>query len=202
MLPAMRRRRTLVIVLSLLPALLAAALWARSYRRRDLLAWDATRAGASDTESRRLTCQVYSSWGRLCLLSYSRPDATETNPARPLSLQSGDRASTEPLSELARTQLVQAGLMNPGPLGFAYSQNVSPMTSGTHTWTAAVLPWWSVTLVALTLPAYLCYRAWHPRTVPTDAAAPDADVNQRPAGRRPPTAHTPSPLPSPGGRGR
>jgi hypothetical protein len=154
----MRHRRVLVIVLSLLPTLLAAALWARSYRRRDLLAWDSGRA-----ESRRLTCQVYSSWGRVCLLSYSRPDAAEPAPRRNLSLQSGDRTTTEPLSETARNQLQQAGVMGPGPLGFAYAQHVGSMSSGTHVWTAAVLPWWCVSIVAFALPVYLSVRALRPR---------------------------------------
>jgi hypothetical protein len=157
----MRRRRVLLLVLAVLPVLAAAALWARSYRRRDLLAWDAARA-----ESRRLTYQVYSSWGRVCLLSYSRPDAVETAPPRTLSLQSGDRAATEPLSETVRNQLQQAGVMGAGPLGFNYSQHVGAMSSGTHVWTAAVLPWWCVTALTLAVPAYLSARALRPRAAP------------------------------------
>jgi hypothetical protein len=156
------RQRILVIVLALLPVVLAAGMWVRSYWRRDQLGWGMDRA-----ESRRVSCRVYSSWGRVYLLSYSRP-SDGTDDAERLSLQSGDRTSTEAMADAARNQLQQAGVMSTSQWSLAYSQHVGSMSAGTHVWTAAVVPWWVFTAIALAVPAYAVRSLLRRRTATVD----------------------------------
>lgn len=177
-----RRRRILLFLLALIPVAATSVLWARSYRRRDRLIWDTDRP-----DSRRATCQVYSSWGRFNLLSYSRPSPGESGADRtPLSFESGNRADTEPIGEAVRNHLQQAGVMRVNALGFGYGQHVGAMSSGNHVWTAMVIPWWSITAVALALPAYLSYRAARP--------AGPAPENTPAADPRPPAPNRPEPF--------
>jgi hypothetical protein len=149
------RRRILWTVAALAPAVVAAALWARSYGRRDRLAWEADRP-----EARRVTCQLYSGRGRLCFASYSRP--AERGHPQPTSFTSGDRASTGDMAEDVHVQLQQAGVIGNGTLGFAWSQHLASLTSGSHVWTGGVVPWWALT-VLLATPAYATYRRLRPR---------------------------------------
>jgi hypothetical protein len=162
-----RRRVILVVVLMLLP-LGTAGIWARSYWRRDQLrlAWDRG-------ESRRVVCRVYSSWGRVGLLSYSWPvDAGMSGGDEGPALMSGDRAATEAMAEEVRGQMRQAGIMGVNPLGFAYAQHAGAMASGSHVWTAAVVPWWAVTAATLAAPGYVVVRAVRKRRA--EAAVGDA----------------------------
>lgn len=167
------RRRILLVVLALLPAVAAAVLWARSYRRRDRLLWEADRG-----EGRRVVCHLYSSRARVCFASYSRPVDPGVAPPVPTSFQSGDRASTGAMSEEVNNQLQQAGVVGAGPFGFAYSRHAAAMVSGTHVWTGAVVPWWAVTVV-MALPAYLAYLRVRPKKPPT--AEPPEEVAPAPA---------------------
>ena len=179
-----KRRRILLTLLALAPAVLAAALWARSYWRRDRLAWDAERP-----ESRRATCQLYSSRGRVCFASYSRP--ADGHPA-PWSFQSGDRDSTN-LAEDVHVQLQQAGVVGNSAFGFGWSRHVASLTSGTHVWTGGVIPWWAVVLLAAT-PAFMTWRALRPREPKGEDAPRDA------AEQPPPRAAPPPQVMRPGGR--
>jgi hypothetical protein len=155
------RRRILWTSVALAPAVLAAVLWVRSYWRRDRLAWETERP-----EARRAACQLYSSRGRLCFASYSRPAEGH---AAPWLFQSGDRASTSDMAEEVHLQLQQAGVMGTGAFGFAWSQHVASLLSGTHAWTGMMVPWWALTLL-MTAPALIALRSLRPRTSNDEAA--------------------------------
>ena len=170
-----RRRRILVVALALLPAVTAAQ-WARSHWRRDRLTWESDRG-----EGRRIVCHLYSSRGRVCFASYSRPVSGGT--PQPWSFQSGDRASTAAISEEVNNQLMQAGIVARNALGFAYSQHVGSMSSGTHVWTGAIVPWWAVTLTSA-LPACVALRRGRERR-PEDHDTAD-QVDTAPAPPQPP----------------
>lgn len=188
------RRRILWTVAALAPAVVAGALWGRSYWRRDRLAWEADRP-----EARRVACQLYSSRGRVCFASYSRP--VDGSHPQPTSFTSGDRDSTTDMAQDLYVQLQQAGVVGGGTLGFAWSQHLAPLTSGTHTWTGAVVPWWAIT-VLLAAPAYLTHRRVRPRPpepeqqpaepvaaeLPARPAPPFPEL--RPTGRPPPRRPT------------
>jgi hypothetical protein len=163
-----KRGRIVVISLGLLPLLAAAGLWARSYWRRDLVTWEAERP-----ESRRATCGLYSSRGRVCFISHSQQLDEPAPPTKGMAWQSGDRASTVPLADLVRNQLQQAGVLDSSQVLPSYSQYVGAMSSGTHVWTGMVVPWWVVTALAVGPPVY-AIRVTRRKAAPDDEAPPAA----------------------------
>jgi hypothetical protein len=182
------RRRILWTVAALLPAVLAAGAWARSYARRDRLSWEVDRP-----DSRRAACQLYSSRGRLCFASYSR--SVDGAGGRPWSFESGDRAGTTDMAQDVHVRLQQAGVMGNGALGFAWSQHLASMSSGTHVWTGGVAPWWALAVLMAT-PAYVVYRWLRPKQQEAPAGAGADESPPRPA----PAPPTTRPTTRPGGR--
>ena len=157
-----RGRAILAAVLLVAPAAVAGGLWWRSYSRRDILVW-----GNDQSGQRVELCRLYSSWGRVGFLSYSRPlEPGESTGGAPFQFHTGDRASTELQAGEVRNQLQQAGVLKTNALGAAYSQHVGTLASGEHAWTAAVLPWWMVTAVALVVPASVARKILRARKAP------------------------------------
>ena len=165
-----RRRAILAAALLVAPAVVAGALWWRSYHRRDILVW-----GNEQARQRVELCRLYSSWGRVGFLSYSRPlEPGESRGGVPFQFHTGDRASTELQAAEVRNQLQQAGVLKTNALGAAYSQHVGSLAGGEHAWTAAVVPWWMVTAAALLLPVSVAVKVLRARNARVSEAAPAA----------------------------
>jgi len=149
-----RRRLILVWFLLLLPAAGAGAQWARSYGRRDIFVW-----GNGQPPGRCEVCRAYSSSGRFVFLSHSYPlpEGGDEGPM-PFAFYTGDRNVTAERAKEVYGQMAQAGAPSLDVAGIMYSRHLASLQSGEHLWTCLVVPWWALTVVALTPAGWVAWR--------------------------------------------